>query len=298
MMIRQLFAVLLTLGCAVIPALADDGQLPDAGEKGGLFQERQHPAPAYRPYFYNHPHAIPPDYVFRTARVFSPRNMSPSFLAGFGFGQPGSPPAGSAWQGVALQAKINQMGKALIANAGEVVADEYVVAVSTFVSLDNLYATSSLGRYFGEQLLSTLQQSGLEVIEVRKTPGMMVSPYHGEYALSRSMDEISLVQTAQAVVVGTYAVAGQEIFVNARLLRNDDNRVISSATLVLPIDAMIANLLANESMPAATRTSQVAVRQFQEKGQAVPAAPAPPAKKTKKTVVKRPVKPPVKEDCS
>ncbi|HIJ91715.1 MAG: FlgO family outer membrane protein, partial [Desulfobulbaceae bacterium] len=125
------------------------------------------------------------------------------------------------------------------------------------------------------------------VIEVRKTPGMMVSPYHGEYALSRSMDEISLVQTAQAVVVGTYAVAGQEIFVNARLLRNNDNRVLSSASLVLPIDAMTANLLANESMPASTRTSKVSMRQFEEGDQS---ASQPPAKKTTKTAVKRPTK--------
>ena len=288
-MLRQLFAVLLSFGCAVTPVLADEGQLPDDAEKGGLFQERQRPTPTYRPYFYNYPHAIPPDYVFRTARVFSPNNMSKSFLSGFGSGQ-----AGSAGQGVALQAKINQMGKALIANAGEVADDEYVVAVSTFVSLDNLYATSSLGRYLGEQLLATLQQGGLEVIEVRKTKEMMISPEHGEYALSRRLKELSQVQGAQAVVVGTYAVAGQEIFVNVRLLRNDDNRVLSSASLVLPIDAMTASLLADESMPASTSTSPVVIRQFPEKGQI--AAP-PPVKKPKKVVAKRPVKPPVKKDC-
>ena len=294
MMLTKMLTILLALGCVVAPALADDGQLPDATANGGLFQERQRPAPAYRPYFYNYPHAIPPDYVFRTARVFSPQNMSRSLLPGLGSGQTGGATSGVG-QGAALQAKINQLGKALIANASEVVADEYVVAVSTFVSLDNLYATSSLGRFLGEQLLSTLQQSGLEVIEVRKTPGMMVSPYHGEYALSRSMDEIGLVQGAQAVVVGTYTVAGQEIFVNARLLRNDDNRVLSSASLVLPIDAMTANLLANESMPASTRTAKVTIRQFPEEGQA--ALPPPAKKPTKKSVAKRPVKRPVKKDC-
>lgn len=282
MLIPKLVVVLLALAGIVAPVLADDGQNPDGSAKGGVFQERQRPTPDYRPYFYNYPHAIPADYVFRTGRVFSPRNMSQSFLTGVGSGQPGN-----SGEGAVLQARINQLGKALIANAGEVVGDEYVVAVSTFVSLDNLYATSSLGRFLGEQLLSTLQQAGLEVIEVRKTPGMMVSPYHGEYALSRSMDEISLVQTAQAVVVGTYAVAGQEIFVNARLLRNNDNRVLSSASLVLPIDAMTANLLANESMPASTRTSKVSMRQFEEGDQS---ASQPPAKKTTKTAVKRPTK--------
>ncbi|MHB1183943.1 MAG: FlgO family outer membrane protein [Desulfobulbia bacterium] len=292
MMRIRLFAIVLAITGAATAALADDGQPSDTAGNGGVFQERQKPSPAYRPYFYNYPHAIPPDYVFRTGRVFSPRNMSQSGLSAFG--QAGGGQADGAGQGAALHARISQMGKALIANASEVVADEYVVAVSTFVSLDNLYATSSLGRYLGEQLLSTLQQEGLEVIEVRKTPGLMVSPYHGEYALSRSMDEISLVQGAQAVVVGTYAVAGQEIFVNARLLRNDDNRVLSSASLVLPIDALTANLLANESMPASTRTAKVAIRAFPEKGQAVS---KPPAKKPAKKVAKRSVKPPVQKDC-
>ncbi|MBU4177770.1 MAG: FlgO family outer membrane protein [Desulfurivibrionaceae bacterium] len=292
MMRIRLVAVLLALTGAATAVLADDGRSSDTAGNGGVFQERQKPSPAYRPYFYNYPHAIPPDYVFRTARVFSPRNMSQTGLPAFG--QAGGGTTDGAGQGAALHARISQMGKALIANASEVVADEYVVAVSTFVSLDNLYATSSLGRYLGEQLLSTLQQEGLEVIEVRKTPGLMVSPYHGEYALSRSMDEISLVQGAQAVVVGTYAVAGQEIFVNARLLRNDDNRVLSSASLVLPIDALTANLLANESMPASTRTAKVEIREFPEKGQAVS---KPPAKKPAKKVAKRSVKPPVEKDC-
>ena len=293
MMITRLLAALLGLGCVVTPVLADDGQPPEGVEKGGLFQERQRPTPVYRRYFYNYPHAIPPDYVFRTARVFSPGNMSQSVSG------PAAGSAGSAAPGPGLSARINQLGQALIGNAGEPVADEYVVAVSTFVSLDNLYATSSLGRYLGEQLLSALQQAGLEVTEVRKTPGLMVSPSHGEFALSRNMDEISRVQTAQAVVVGTYAVAGQEILVNARLLRNEDNRVLSSATLVLPLDAMTANLLANESMPASAgiSQSQVTIRQFPEKGQG---AAKPPAKKTTKAVVKRKrsVKRTVQKGCS
>jgi len=263
--------------------MAGDGQ--NAGQAGGWgpFAAWPRSVPEYRPYFYNYPHAIPPDYVFRTARVFPPQDMEKSVFFGLFSGWKGEQAPGPGGPGSDLHARVNQLGKALIANAREVVADEYVVAVSTFVSLDNLYATSSLGRYLGEQLLSTLQQAGLDVIEVRKTPGMMVSPHHGEYALSRSMDEISLVQAAQAVVVGTYMVAGQEIFVNARLLRNEDNRILSSASLVLPIDAMASSLLANESMPASTRTSEVAIRQFQEADQA--SAP-PPVKKSAKTVAK------------
>jgi TolB-like protein len=292
MMITRLLAVLLGLGCVVTPALGDDGQPPE-DVKRGLFQKRQRITPDYRSYFYNYPHALPADYVFRTARVFAPGNI-PQAVS-----EPAAGMETRAGQGVALSAAINQLGQALIDNAGEAEANEYVVAVSTFVSLDNLYATSSLGRYLSEQLLSALQQAGLEVVEVRKAASLMLSASHGEFALSRDMDELSREQAVQAVVVGTYAVAGREIFVNARLLRNEDNRVLSSATLVLPLDAMTEKLLANESMPASAGNSLavVTIRQFPEDGRSVV---SPPVIKPAKVVVKRkrPVKQAATKDCS
>jgi TolB-like protein len=155
--------------------------------------------------------------------------------------------------------------KNLLANSREEVADEYAVMVSTFVNLNNLYATSSLGRYLGEQMIGELQMAGVEVVEVRKSPGILVSRNHGEYGLSRDMDELAFVQPVQAMVVGTYAVADGEIFVNARLLRNEDNVVLSSANMVLPLSNLTARLLADEAMPLAASTAQVGLRDFEEK---------------------------------
>jgi len=280
-------ALLIVLVCSG-PVMADG---PATGSAGGWgpFGALPREIPDYRPYFYNYPHAIPPDYVFRTARVFPPREMDKSMLAAMFASRNEGRGEGGAGTAVNLPRRINLLARELIANAAEPLADEYVVAVSTFVSLDNLYATSSFGRYLGEQMLSSLQQAGLEVVEVRKTPGLLISPDHGEYALSRSMDEISLIQNAQAVVVGTYKVAGQEVFVNARLLRNDDNRVLASADMALPLDRVSAGLLANESAPRSLRSSQVVIRQFPEQGKSV-AAPQPAAKKKDWPAVKNPGK--------
>lgn len=207
--------------------------------------------PTYRSHFYNYPHEIPADYVFRTERVFSPQGM----------GRGVSPGASSVAPNAALTAAVHDLAQRLVASAGAEIADEYIVAVSTFVNLNNLYATSGLGRYVGEQMISELRGRGIAVVDVRKTPGIMVSKYHGEYAMSRDMKELSYIHNAQAMVVGTYAVAEGRVFLNARLLRNEDNLVLAAATLELPMDQVVAGLLADEGMPMG-RPAAVAVRAF------------------------------------
>ena len=43
--------------------------------------------------------------------------------------------------------------------------------------------------------------------------------------------------------------AGSEVFINARLLRNEDGMVLASSGLVLPYDGTIATLLEDERVP-------------------------------------------------
>jgi len=227
-------------------------------------------APAYRAYFYNYPHALPSDYVFRTGRVFSPMHMRqhswPGWRLAGGAGGATTHMVDSG-QGMELSARIAHLGRALIADAGGEDLEEHGVAVTTFVSLDNLYATSSLGRYLGEQMLGELRRAGLAVVELRKTPGLLVSRQHGEYGLSRDMDELRFVQDVQVLLVGTYTVTNQEVLVNARLLRNADNRVLAAASMILPLNQLAVRLLADESMPtAAAAPVPVRVRAFAERG--------------------------------
>lgn len=183
--------------------------------------------------------------------------------------------------GEALDQKIKQIAQTLASQSRQELDDEQAVAVSTFVNLNNLYKTSALGRHLGEKLLSELQQAGLVVVEVRKTPALMMSQHHGEYGLSRDMDEIGLTQPVQALVTGTYTVADREIFVSARIVRNRDNRILSTADLVLPIDPLTKNLLADESMPASNHLSPVNIRPFPEE-----TAPAKTPVVVSKTAVK------------
>ncbi|MBU0484778.1 MAG: hypothetical protein KKB30_09730 [Proteobacteria bacterium] len=205
----------------------------------------------YRNYYYNYPHSLPGDYVYRTARVFPPPTKRKGNWHIFSWfrGEPRQPkanPGQQANQGLELREKVRDLASQLVLNGGDSF-EEYAVTVSTFVNLDNLYQTSSLGRYLSEQLITDLQLSGVEVVEVRKTPAILIKQQAGEYGMSRDMDELSFVHSSQAMVVGTYTFVDDQIFLNARLLRNKDKVVLSSASMVFGLDQISGGLLAHEN---------------------------------------------------
>lgn len=237
------------LGFIIILLLLPEGQ--GLCGSGKVFDTYNQVDPMYRSYFYNYPHAIPPDYVYRTGRLFSdPDGRMNTLMRERGISSSGRTATLSSGLAENLRLKIHLLAKQLLDNAAEDIADDYAVTVSTFVNLNRLYSTSSLGRYMAEQLINELQLAGVDVIEVRKTPGIMISEGHGEYGMSRDMDELSFVQYAQAMVAGTYTLTDREIFVNARLLNNGDGMVLSTASLVFAIDPVAQKLLMDEGMPA------------------------------------------------
>ncbi len=137
----------------------------------------------------------------------------------------------------------------LFESGGEENLKEHAVAVSTIVNLNSLYRTSSLGRYLSEQLIGELHRAGVEVVDVRKTPGLMISQENGEYSLSRDMDELIYVHKADTVLVGTYTFVDERLFINVRLLSSKGGRVLASASAESPVGSIISQFLADEGMP-------------------------------------------------
>ena len=149
-----------------------------------------------------------------------------------------------------IRARTRELVRQLLQNATGGLADEYVLTVNTFVNLNNLYQTSSLGRYLGEQVIGELHAAGVGVIDVRKSNSLMVRERFGEYGLSRDMDELGKVHTSQAMVVGTYSYADGKILLNARVLRNADGMVVSHASLAFALDSLTGQMLRDEAAPA------------------------------------------------
>ncbi|MDM8568332.1 FlgO family outer membrane protein [Thiotrichales bacterium HSG1] len=110
------------------------------------------------------------------------------------------------------------------------------ILVTSFVNIDNVQQSSTFGRIVGEQIGSRLAQSGYKVIEMKmRTSNVFVQERTGELLLSRELRKISLQHDAYAVVVGTYAVGKESVYVVAKLIRAKDSVILSSYDYNLPI---------------------------------------------------------------
>ncbi|WP_312843082.1 FlgO family outer membrane protein [Diaphorobacter nitroreducens] len=117
------------------------------------------------------------------------------------------------------------------------------VLVATVVQLDRLDESSRLGRLVAEQLAGRLAQRGLRVTELRMRETLAMRPGQGELLLSRHAQEVARAQAAQAVLVGTYAVAPQAVYVSLKLV-GAGNAVLAAHDYALPMDANVRGLLA------------------------------------------------------
>ncbi len=110
------------------------------------------------------------------------------------------------------------------------------ILVTSFVSIDNVQQSSTLGRVIGEQIGSRLAQRGYKVIEMKmRTSNVFVQERTGELLLSRELREISFQHDAYAVVVGTYGAGKESIYVTAKLIRAKDSVILSSYDYYMPI---------------------------------------------------------------
>lgn len=110
------------------------------------------------------------------------------------------------------------------------------ILVATLVNIDSLTESSRLGRIISEQLQARLSQHGYAVVELKIRGNLFVKQDQGELLLSREIKDITTSHKAQAVVVGTYAVASNNVFINLKVV-GTDNIIIGTYDYMLEIDA-------------------------------------------------------------
>ncbi|VAX18256.1 hypothetical protein MNBD_NITROSPINAE04-560 [hydrothermal vent metagenome] len=111
--------------------------------------------------------------------------------------------------------------------------DDTTVAVATFVDVDNMYRAATFGRYMTEQVMAEIARMGYNVVELRVTPDFYVDVRIGELGLSREMSRLMNDKKVDAVVVGTYVRAADNVVVNARLVRGDTRRVAGASSMIV-----------------------------------------------------------------
>jgi TolB-like protein len=117
------------------------------------------------------------------------------------------------------------------------------ILVASFVNIDALDDSSTFGRVIAEQFASRFKQRNYATIEMKLRTNVFIREGSGELLLSREVAEISDKHRAQAVVVGTYAVASKKVYLTARIINASDGRVLSSYDYDIPITRDIFKML-------------------------------------------------------
>ena len=111
------------------------------------------------------------------------------------------------------------------------------ILYTSFVELSRLNTTSRLGMLLGDQVASRFSQHGHRLIELKLMKNAIVMKQNtGEFALSRDSRRIMDMHDAQAVLVGTYTLSGDRIFISARLVGAEDNIILSACYFSYRLD--------------------------------------------------------------
>lgn len=120
---------------------------------------------------------------------------------------------------------------------------ERPIVVASFANIDNLSSSSTFGRMISQKISSRFTQQGYQVVELLMRKDIYIKQQKGEFLLSRALKNISLEHNAQSVIVGTYAVAKNAVYVTAKVVRTKDNVVLASNDFALPMTDDVKMLL-------------------------------------------------------
>ncbi|MEW6694970.1 hypothetical protein Tther_02019 [Tepidimonas thermarum] len=119
--------------------------------------------------------------------------------------------------------------------------------VATIVDVNDLRVSSPLGRTLSEQYSSAAAAAGIDVREMKLRGDVFVREQTGELLLSREIKDIARVHQATAVLVGTYSVAGQYVYVNIKLVRSETGQILRGYDYALPMDRDVQRLVRKPS---------------------------------------------------
>ncbi len=109
------------------------------------------------------------------------------------------------------------------------------VVVTTFVPVGSYEKAEAFGRISAEQMMMRLAEKNFLVIEIRKTPKILVRDGNGFFALSERLRYINKNIDTDLVLTGTYALVRGELIINAMLIHAENARVLSSATATIDV---------------------------------------------------------------
>jgi hypothetical protein len=160
-----------------------------------------------------------------------------------------------------LRLKVRELADQLVAEMRDRSLSGVVAMPVSFVNLDDFKETSAFGRLLGEQLYFELNQRGYPVREYRIETAVRVKKKEGEFILSRERGSVPA--ESAVVIVGTYSKGPGAVFVNARLVRPSNGRVLRTASMVFEANETV-NTLLRTGVNSTDEESGLAARHLRE----------------------------------
>jgi TolB-like protein len=132
---------------------------------------------------------------------------------------------------------------ALLEQLGDKLSPSQPLIVATIVNIDALERSSTLGRLVSEQVSARFSQAGLKMVEMKFRNNVYMKQDEGELLLTRELRDVAQSHNAQAVIVGTYGISDEAVFVNLKVIQPNTNIVIAVHDYVLPKDTEIRSML-------------------------------------------------------
>ncbi|MCP4105716.1 MAG: hypothetical protein GY749_09285 [Desulfobacteraceae bacterium] len=117
------------------------------------------------------------------------------------------------------------------------------ILIASFVNIDDLEESSTFGRTIAEYVGARFTQQGFKVVEMKLRRSVFMKKSAGEFLLSRELHNLSTRHKTQAIVVGTYSVAKDVVYISARIINLGDNTAMSSYSYKLSIGDNIKQML-------------------------------------------------------
>lgn len=138
-------------------------------------------------------------------------------------------------------------GSNLIKTAGDGLDKKRLIIIASFVNINNLFDSSSFGRIASQQVATQFTNNGYHVIEMLLGRDVIIKQQQGEFLLSRRLKDIGIQHHAQAVLVGTYAIGNDYVYVTTKIIDTGNSKTISSYDYKIRKDGDISDLLDNGS---------------------------------------------------
>lgn len=116
------------------------------------------------------------------------------------------------------------------------------IIIATLVNIDDLNNSSTFGRLVSEQVSARFSQHKYSMLELKFRGYVYMKQDQGELLLTREIKDVAQSHNAQAVIVGTYALSRNTIFVNIKVIQPNTNIVLAVHDYTFPLDSSMSEM--------------------------------------------------------